>query len=72
MKTSTLRQLWVVIHEMPTGLLLLLSDIELIQRLLHTLSHSHTLTFEEKNAVRAYLYNKLPLIRDLAESRLVA
>ena len=68
---STLRQVWSVIEETHASLLLKLSDAELLQQLLIQLADKKQLNVEEVCDVRAYIYSRIPLIRDDAQARLV-
>ncbi|KYC42659.1 hypothetical protein WA1_15055 [Scytonema hofmannii PCC 7110] len=70
MSSSTLRQLWSVIEETQTSILLNFSDTELIQQLLRQLQNQKLLTGEELNTINAYLSSRVPLIRDIALARL--
>ncbi|NJL10025.1 MAG: hypothetical protein HC908_07115 [Calothrix sp. SM1_7_51] len=68
--SSILRQLWAVIEETHSGLLLKLNDTELMQQLLQQLTNQKQLSGEEVVSISDYIYSRLPLIRDLANSRL--
>ena len=68
--SSTLRQIWSVIEETHASLLLKLSDAELLQQLLIQLADKKQLNVEEICDVRAYIYSRIPLIRDGAQARL--
>ena len=68
---STLRQIWSVIEETHASLVLKLSDAELLQQLLIQLADKKQLNVEEVCEVRAYIYSRIPLIRDDAQARLV-
>jgi len=69
--SSTLRQIWSVIEETHASLILKLSDAELLQQLLIQLVDKKQLNAEEVCGVRAYIYSRIPLIRDNAQARLV-
>ena len=69
--SSTLRQVWSVIEETDASLLLKLSDAELLQQLLIQIADKKQLNVEEVCDVRAYIYSRIPLIRDDAQARLV-
>lgn len=71
MTSSTLRQIWSVIEETHASLLLKLSDAELLQQLLIQLVDRKQLNVEEVCDVRAYIYSRIPLIRDDAQARLL-
>ena len=66
-----LRQLWAVVESAQTQMLLNSDDSSLIQWLLRQLKAQRSLDSDETNMLNVYLRNKLPLIRDLAEERLV-
>lgn len=69
--TSTmLRQLWSLIEETHSSLLLNLSDKELLQELLLQLTQNKQLSGEEVVCIRDYISSRLTLIRDLASSRI--
>ncbi|WP_250122970.1 hypothetical protein [Chroococcidiopsis sp. CCMEE 29] len=69
--SSTLRQIWFVIEETHASLLLKLSDADLLQQLLIQVADKKQLDVEEVSDVRAYIYSRIPLIRDDAQARLV-
>ena len=66
-----LRQLWAVVESAQTQILLNLDDSSLAQWLLRQLKAQRSLDLDETNMLNAYIRAKLPLIRDLAEERLV-
>jgi hypothetical protein len=70
MNSSTLRQIWLVIEETQTNILLGFNDAELIQQLLRELENKKFLTSEETSAISAYISSRVPLIRDLALARM--
>jgi hypothetical protein len=70
MKSSTLRQLWSVIEETQTTILLNFSDTDLIQQLLKQLQNQKLLSREELNTINVYLSSRIPLIRDIALARM--
>jgi len=71
MNSWTLRQVWNVIEETQTSVLLELGDAELTQELLRQLeSKGLLLNNEDINTMSTYLRSKLTLIRDLAQARL--
>jgi hypothetical protein len=59
-----------VIEETHASLLLKLSDTELLQQLLIQLADKKQLSVEEICGVTAYIYSRIPLIRDGAQARL--
>jgi hypothetical protein len=69
---NTIHELWQVFTRIQTNLLLQLDDNELSDRLLKQLLHYHPLSQDEVPLVRAYIQQKTPLFRDLAEARLFA
>jgi hypothetical protein len=66
---STLRQLWSLIEDTHTNILLEVNDTELIQQLLRQLENQKLLSSEESKVIHAYISSRLPLIRDLAMLR---
>lgn len=66
---STLHQLWSLIENTQTNILLEVNDTELIQQLLKQLENQKLLSSEESKVIRAYISSRLPLIRDLAMLR---
>ena len=69
MNSSILRQLWSVIEETQSSLLLRLSDTELVKQLLSQLESRNSLSNEEAIAISGYIHSKTSLIRDLALAR---
>ena len=69
MNSSILRQLWSVIEETQSSVLLRLSDSELVKQLLSQLDSKNPLTNEEITTVAGYLHSRTSLIRDLALAR---
>jgi muconolactone delta-isomerase len=70
MNSSTLRQLWSVIEETQTSILLNFSDADLIHQLLKQFQNQKLLNNEELSTISAYLNSKVLLIRDIALARL--
>ncbi|MBW4565405.1 MAG: hypothetical protein KME32_30840 [Mojavia pulchra JT2-VF2] len=70
MGSTTLRLLWSVIEETQTSILLGLNDTELIKQILAQINNKQLLSGEEIDSVRAYIYARTPLIRDLAQARI--
>ncbi|MBD1863389.1 MULTISPECIES: hypothetical protein [Trichocoleus] len=66
-----LRQLWAVVESAQAQILLNLDDSSLAQWLLRQLKAQQSLDSDETNMLNAYIHTKMPLIRDLAEERLV-
>ena len=69
MNSSILRQLWSVVEETQSSLLLRLSDTELVKQLLSQLESTNSLSNEEAIAISGYIHSKTSLIRDLALAR---
>lgn len=69
MNSSILRQLWSVIEETQSSLLLRLSDTELVKQLLSQLESRNSLSNEEAIAISGYIHSRTSLIRDLALAR---
>lgn len=70
MNSLILRQLWTVIEETQTTVLLRLSDMDLVKQVLNQLGSKTTLSSEEISTVSRYLLSRTSLIRDLAQARL--
>jgi hypothetical protein len=71
MSPSMLRQLWSVVETSQSQLLLNLDDSSLVQWLLKQLKTQRSLDHNEASAYTHYIHSKLPLIRDLAGSRMM-
>ncbi len=69
MNSLTLRQLWSVVEETQSNVLLRLNDTELVKQLLGQLNSKKILSTEEIVSVSDYLHSKTSLIRDLAQAR---
>lgn len=69
LNSITLRQLWLVIEQMPTQTLLELTTLELSRKIEAQLSHQSGLSSVELIAVESYIKSRIPLIRDSVESR---
>jgi hypothetical protein len=69
-ETSLLHQLWHIINETQTKIVLELDDLNLVKYISIELEKKRILSFEEHHLVRCYLSTKMPLIRDLANARL--
>lgn len=72
MNTTLLRQTWNLIEATNAWELLEASESELIQRLLQRLDAQKPLAEQERASLYDYLHNKMSLIKDTAESRLVS
>ena len=71
MNPLMLRQLWAVVETTQANIFLNLDDTSLVQWLLRQFKAERSLNRDEADLLNAYIYSKLPLIRDLAEERLV-
>lgn len=69
--SSMLRLTWTVVEETSHRDLLTLSDTALVKLLLQHVAQKILLSADEVCALYGYLGAKVPLIRDLAESRLI-
>ncbi len=65
-----MRQLWLLIEGTQATLLVNLEDGPLVQRLTRQMQDSSIMDADARNALDLYLEAKLPLIRDVAQSRL--
>lgn len=69
MNSAILRQIWNIVEQTQSSMLLRLSDIDLVKQLLSQLSNQTKLTKEELNTASLYLSSRTALIRDLAAAR---
>ncbi len=69
MNSSILRQIWNIVEQTQSTVLLRLSDMDLVKQLLSQLSNQTKLSKEELNTVSLYLSSRTALIRDLAAAR---
>lgn len=67
--SSILRQIWNIVEQTQSTVLLRLSDMDLVKQLLSQLSNQTKLSKEELNTVSLYLSSRTALIRDLAAAR---
>lgn len=70
-RVVTMRYVWSVIEETETKILLSLNDADLLNQLLKQLQNKKQLDREQVNDMSMYISSRVPLIRDLAHSRLV-
>ncbi|QZZ20286.1 hypothetical protein J5X98_23990 [Leptothermofonsia sichuanensis E412] len=70
MSPFMLRQLWSLVETTQSNVLLNLDDTSLVQWLLKQLINQRSLNHEETVIFSTYIRSRLPLIRDLARSRL--
>ena len=64
-----LRQCWNVVETTQANLLLYLDDYTLVRYLTQDLQKQQALDAAEETAVNHYIESRLPLIRDIAQSR---
>lgn len=69
MTPALLRQLWALIEQTQSQILLELDDASLVQWLLRHLGAGRSLDRLESAHLNTYIYSRLRLIRDLAEER---
>jgi hypothetical protein len=67
-----LRQLWSLIETTQANLLLALDDATLAQWLTKQFKQDRALNRDELDCLNDYISTKAPLIRDLAQQRIVA
>ena len=70
-RAVTMRHVWSVIEETETKTILNLNDTDLIGQLLKQLENKKLLSSEQINELSTYISSRVPLIRDLAQSRMV-
>ncbi|MCJ8279716.1 MAG: hypothetical protein MJK14_07245 [Rivularia sp. ALOHA_DT_140] len=68
-RAVTMRHVWSVIEETETKTILTLNDTDLIGQLLKQLENKKLLSSEQFNEMSTYISSRVPLIRDLAQSR---
>ena len=66
---SLLRNLWQVVEETQSGILLRLNDHDLVSELLRNIQGRRSLSGPESQVLCHYLKTRTSLIRDLAASR---
>jgi hypothetical protein len=72
MNSFLLRQLWAVIESIQAGVLLRLSDTELVRQLMSQLSLQCVFSPEEADLLSKYIRTRASLIRDVACSRQIS
>ena len=72
MNTTLLRQTWKLIETTNAWELLETSESDLIKGLLQRLEAQKPLAEQERASLSSYLQNRMGLIKDTAESRLVS
>lgn len=70
-RAVTMRHVWSVIEETETKTILNLNDTDLLRQLLKQLENKKLLSSEQINEMSTYISLRVPLIRDLAQSRMV-
>ncbi|MDY6900672.1 MAG: hypothetical protein SWZ49_21730 [Cyanobacteriota bacterium] len=70
-RAVTMRHVWSVIEETETKTILNLNDTDLLRQLLKQLENKNLLSSEQINEMSTYISSRVPLIRDLAQSRAV-
>jgi hypothetical protein len=70
-RAVTMRHVWSVIEETETKTILSLNDTDLIGQLLYQLESKKLLSSEQISEMSSYISLRVPLIRDLAQSRMV-
>ncbi|UBF26145.1 hypothetical protein K9N68_32245 [Kovacikia minuta CCNUW1] len=71
MSPLMLRQLWSLVETTQSQILLNLDDTTLVQWLLKQLTAQRSINRDEAVIFSTYIQSRLPLIRDLAGSRIV-
>ncbi|OKH35573.1 hypothetical protein NIES2119_20200 [[Phormidium ambiguum] IAM M-71] len=69
MTPNMLRQIWSLIEDTQSNILLKLDDASLVQWLLRQLTNQGSLSNNDADILSDYLHSKLTLIRDLAQER---
>ncbi|MEM8831685.1 MAG: hypothetical protein AAGE96_20345 [Cyanobacteria bacterium P01_G01_bin.19] len=72
MNVTLLRQTWSLIETTNASELLNIGETELVQRLLNRLDAQKPLEERERIYLNNYLHDKMGLIKDTAEARLVS
>ena len=72
LNSSTVRQIWRIIENAHVGILLELSDSELVRWVQHQLETEVFIPDSELHAAQNYIQSRVPLIRDLADTRLAS
>ena len=71
MSPFMLRQFWSLVEATQAQIILNLDDTSLVQWLLRQLKNQHTVESVDTDVFSNYIESRLPLIRDLAQSRLL-
>lgn len=70
LELTTIREFWTNVEATNTSTLLRLNDAELVKQLHQQVERRLVLSLEESQSLSAYISSKIPLIRDLAESKM--
>ncbi|MEM8718586.1 MAG: hypothetical protein AAGE84_04660 [Cyanobacteria bacterium P01_G01_bin.39] len=70
LKTEILRRIWQSVETSNPGALIRLSDQEIVENLTSQVKNTLPLSSEDINILGRYLEARIPLIRDLAYSKL--
>lgn len=70
LKFTTIREVWSSVEATDTETLLKLDDTELVGKLEQQVASRSVLTTDDLNILQSYISTRIPLIRDLAYSRL--
>ncbi|MEM7591607.1 MAG: hypothetical protein AAF383_08820 [Cyanobacteria bacterium P01_A01_bin.83] len=70
LKTEILRRIWQYVETSNPGTLIRLSDQEIVENLTKQVKNTLLLSSEDINTLSRYLEARIPLIRDLAYSKL--
>lgn len=71
MNISVLRQLWSLVETAQPNTLLNLDDDSLVESLIAQLTTEYPLCLQEAQTVDVYIRSRTPLIRELAQHRLL-
>ncbi len=64
-----IRMVWAFVETLNPSSLLKLSDIELIQKLIHEIEKASFLSPEDSKNLSKYIGSRTPLIRDLVDTK---
>lgn len=69
MTPMMLRQLWALVDDTHSNILIHMDDSSLVQWLLRQFGSIRSLDGSEADLLRDYIHSRLPLIREMAHSR---
>lgn len=69
MPPSLLRQVWIRVEQTQANVLLSLDDASLARHLVCSMEADRCIETQDASVIQNYIHTKLPLIRDLAQSR---